>query len=176
MPPNKIILWLIAVVVFLSACSSKLLNLADEKLQAGDYGAAAALYEQYLAKGPLYTLIPSRKLGYALLQSANAAGAVTRFEKILDEFPADPFSTLYLGLSYLQLGNRDQVLSVWENYHAAKSSLIAVEIQRQAKRIADSGPVLSAETIEQVNLAVAAAISAEGARRAYNSWRLDDCG
>lgn len=173
---NRTTFCLVAAFLFLTSCSSTLLELANEKLSIGDYSAAADLYEEYLETKP-DTLIPGRKLGYALLKSGNAADAVIRFKRVLAEFPGDTFSTLYLGLAYLHVGERDKVVSTWRNYPSEKSSRVAEEIKKQVKVIADSGPELSDELIAAVDFAITAAVDEDRSRNAYNLWRLgDDCG
>jgi tetratricopeptide (TPR) repeat protein len=175
MPTNIITICFISAAFLLTSCSPTILDLANDKLRTADYSAAADLYEEYLKEQP-ESLIPRRKLGYALLKTGNAAAAVDRFEKVLDEFPGDSFSTLYLGLSYLQLGKRDKVLTTWAGYRAAQSSRVAVEIKQQSRLIAASGPELSAEIIGKVDSAITAAVDADRARNAYNLQRLGDCG
>lgn len=172
---NRTTFCLVAAFLFLTSCSPTLLELANEKLRIGDYNAAVDLYKEYLETQP-DALTPERKLGYALLKTGNAADAAVRFKRVLAEFPEDSFSTLYLGLAYLHVGERDKVLSTWKNYPSGKSSKVAAEIKKQVKFIADSEPELSDELIAAVDFAITAAVDEDRSRNAYNLWRLGDCG
>jgi tetratricopeptide (TPR) repeat protein len=84
----------------------------------GDYTRAVRELRAALAIHP-ETRGAYYQLGYALLQTHDAAGAAKAFTRELDFPPPDPFSLYYLGLIQQDSGNRVQAVTYLERSLAA---------------------------------------------------------
>jgi tetratricopeptide (TPR) repeat protein len=95
----------------------------------GDYATAARELRAALAINP-ETRGAYYQLGYALLQTHDAAGAAKAFIRELDFAPPDPFSLYYLGLIQQDSGNRAQAVTYFER------SLDAGEVRDVRQKLA----------------------------------------
>jgi tetratricopeptide (TPR) repeat protein len=76
-----------------------------------------------------------QRLGFAYLKTNQPEKAIAEFKRVLGTRPEEPFSTYYLGLSYLELGDRKSTIETWQTYRNSREPLIEQEIRRQVTLI-----------------------------------------
>ncbi len=103
---------------------------ADMRMNQNDYGAAIELYTEHLAQNPGDLRARSR-LGLAYLKAGMTDKAASEFESVFGSEPADPFSTLYLGITYLRQKRLDEAITTWEKFRDSERPLVEEEVERQ---------------------------------------------
>jgi tetratricopeptide (TPR) repeat protein len=163
------------LLLFITACSAGLVRQANSSFDEENYRKSAELYAEYLEKNP-GAFLARRKYGLALLKDNRPEEAVEQLARVIDLHAHDSWSLLYLGLSYLQLGDYQKTLSVWRQYEFEGKPLIAEELARQSRRLAAALPRVSNELVREIESAVEDAIWAHQLHSANLASRLEECG
>ncbi|MDD5723252.1 MAG: tetratricopeptide repeat protein [Syntrophales bacterium] len=159
--------WIIGIIIPLlalfSGCSTFIK--ADTLLARKDYRGAIELYKEHLVQHPGDSNAKSN-LGFAYFKAGMLDNAAEEFQSSLKITPGDPFSTLYLGATYLKQKKLTQAITVWEKYKDSERSQVEKEIERQlallrtASSVTESGKFTAQEIAEQMEQSIAKAEAA----------------
>lgn len=172
---NKINLILFPLLISLvTGCAAGLVQTADSNFKKKNYHKSAELYAEYLKQHP-GSFLTRRKYGRALLKDNRPEQAAKQLEKVIEDYPHDYKSLLYLGLAYLQSEKYRQALEVWDRYVYGGKPLIAEEVEEQSELMDSALPDISRELALDIKSAIEGAINAQKLRDAYNASRLEEC-
>ncbi len=102
---------------------------AELSLNQGKYDQAAALFQEIILKSPDNLRARSR-LGFAYLKVNRIDKAIEEFKTVLKAEPGEPYSTLYLGLAYINRGDYSNALRTWEGYKDKDMPVVEAQIRR----------------------------------------------
>lgn len=138
---------IISLLAFLVGCTATMK--ADRLLEQKNYTGAIELYKQNAIKNP-GDFNARSKLGFAYFKAGMLDNAVDEFNSTLKMEPGDPFSTLYLGATYLKRKQLPQAIAIWERYKDSERPEVEKEIGRQvALLLAASRATGSSESTTQ---------------------------
>jgi len=123
---------IVGMIILLSACllGCTTIMKANSRLEQKNYRGAIELYREYLTQNPGDFRVRN-KLGFACFKASMLDNAAEEFESALRMKPGDPFSTLYLGVTYLKQKELSKAMTIWENYKDKQRPLVEKEIGRQ---------------------------------------------
>ena len=146
---------LLISIILLSGCGGVAVSeKAGQKTEAGK-DDAIPVYEGYIGENS--DSVRSRsKLGVWYLKTGRLNEAIAEFETTLKNEPGEPFSTYYLGLAYLNKGDYEKAIEVWQGYRNKDKPHIEEEIGRQLTllRIAHSRRFAAKALAEEKKLVV----------------------
>lgn len=119
---------LISLMALFSGCSPFIK--ADMLLARNDYRGAIELYAKYLADHP-DNMDATGNLGFAYFKAGMWNQAAEAFELTLEGAPRQPFSTLYLGATYLKQRRLMPAVAIWEEYQDMERPEVEREIRQQ---------------------------------------------
>lgn len=129
---KKLVLgFLVTGLIFFIGCGGiGELTKAELKLGSKKYGEAIPLIKEYLIKQP-DSAIGHSKLGFAYLKTGRLDEAIAEFQTALKKEPGEPYSTYYLGLTWLNKENYGKAIEIWQGYRNSTQPLVEGEIRRQ---------------------------------------------
>jgi len=129
---KKLVLgFLVTALIFFIGCGGiGELTKAELKLGSKKYGEAIPLIKEYLIKQP-DSAIGHSKLGFAYLKTGRLDEAIAEFQTALKKEPGEPYSTYYLGLTWLNKENYGKAIEIWQGYRNSTQPLVEGEIRRQ---------------------------------------------
>ena len=148
-----------------SGCKTMDFIKADVLFTQEKYKEVIPLLEAYVAENP-ESVRERSKLGFAYLKTGRIDDAITTFEKTLVIVPGEPYSTLYLGLAYLNKEEYDKAIATWQGYKDTERPLVEAEVkrlttlvliaesQRAAKAAIANEKKMRARTLDDTSIAV----------------------
>ena len=93
---------------------------------------------------------PGLKRGWELMVAEDYAGAVQHYEKMLEDYPDNPYALLNLGVAYQRLGEFDRARP---NYQAAIEHGKSANVTRVAEKSGVKTQTTTVADLARVNLA-----------------------
>jgi tetratricopeptide (TPR) repeat protein len=122
------------------------------QLERENYEAAIENFQEELSQNP-DNWEARQRLGFAYMKSGQLDQAIFEFKAVIAQTskesqfpiafayipqnikyvsgPGDPLSTYYLGMAYLQNGQRDKAIDTWRTYQNSDEPLVEREIKKQ---------------------------------------------
>ncbi len=117
----------VIVLLVFTGCTASMRG--NWNLSRKDYRGAITHYREDLSRNPDHWQTRQR-LGFAYLKTGQLDEAIAEFERVLMQKSGDPYANYYLGLAWLDKGERGKAIEVWRSYRNRKEPLVEREIKR----------------------------------------------
>jgi len=100
------------------------------ELSRKNYVGAITDFNEYLAQNP-DSLDVRNRVGYCHMKAEQPDKAISSFRQVLTQDKDNTYAILQLGLAWLQKGDPEQTIAIWQLYPNNTQQILTKEIKRQ---------------------------------------------